>query len=356
MKQINIFLGGYLNATNAQNLNCRSIAQHIDKEKFKVSGLEIYSGDLKSLSNSEVDTFMCKYPHRLSRYLGFFWGIIKCDIAYLPKNDCYLWNRFWLKLLRKKSFCTIETIIDDEVMEKLASPPERRDSFFKRYNIEENLYSITSYMKSYNFKRHSVKTKEKILFLGTDANIFLNERKCIRELKSIIFIGNDLIRKGIFDYLKLALINPDLTFHVVGTGNGQIDLKSKINELKATNIVYHGGLPHEQLVPLLKNIDLHILPSRSEGFPKVTLETAAAGVPSLVYSDYGAEEWIEHYKNGFVVNTFDEMSDIIRDLCNSLKLLKRTSLNATDLARQFDWKVLIKDWENEILSICAGKK
>ena len=50
---------------------------------------------------------------------------------------------------------------------------------------------------------------------------------------------------------------------------------------------------------ILKTVDLHILPSRNEGFPKVVLECAAAGIPSLLFSDYGAKEWME---GGFVVD------------------------------------------------------
>ena len=34
MKKVKIFLGGYINYTNAQNLNCRALAIYLDKDKF----------------------------------------------------------------------------------------------------------------------------------------------------------------------------------------------------------------------------------------------------------------------------------------------------------------------------------
>ena len=39
MKKIKLFLGGYVNFTNAQNLNCASIATNIDNDKFEVFAL-----------------------------------------------------------------------------------------------------------------------------------------------------------------------------------------------------------------------------------------------------------------------------------------------------------------------------
>ena len=35
MNRIKVFLGGYINYTNAQNLNCRAIAEHLNKDKFE---------------------------------------------------------------------------------------------------------------------------------------------------------------------------------------------------------------------------------------------------------------------------------------------------------------------------------
>lgn len=37
MKRIKIFLGGYVNYLNAQNINCRSLSEHLDQNKFNIS-------------------------------------------------------------------------------------------------------------------------------------------------------------------------------------------------------------------------------------------------------------------------------------------------------------------------------
>ena len=120
------------------------------------------------------------------------------------------------------------------------------------------------------------------------------------------------------------------------------------------NVNCHGTLNHQQLSQFLPTVQLHIFPSRAEGFPKVTLETAAAGVPSLVYDDYGADEWITTGKDGFVVKTLDEMKGVVQDLLDHPEKLQPLADNARAMAKRFDWSVVIKDWEREIVRIMNG--
>jgi glycosyltransferase involved in cell wall biosynthesis len=351
MKKIKVFLGGYTNFTNAQNLNCKALARYLDKSKFDIYTLEIYSGDLKTNTIQDIHTFNMFYPHRISIYIGYLWGIWKCDVAYLPKGELDGWNRFWLKMLRKKSFKTVEGIYDEK---NLASAIAHKGSYEKMmgsFTYFDRVYSITKYLKEYNFRQHKIKSESKILYLGSDIDIFINLDKSIDKLKNIIYIGRLFKRKGIYEFLTLAKIYPNLKFHIVGEGSEEESVKAYIDEHTIQNIVLHGRLDHVQLAKLLKDMDLHIFPSRSEGFPKVTLETAASGVPSIVYSDYGASEWLTDHKDGFVVDTFDEMLETIVELLNNDKLLQTTSRNAIDMAKHFDWKVLVKEWENEIMSI-----
>lgn len=355
MKKIKLFLGAYINTTNAQNLNCLALAKNLDKEKFDVYALELYSGNLQNDWIEGIKVFRCLKPHRISQYIGYLWGIYNCDVAYLPKSELTTWNGFLLKILRKKSFITVEGILDKSIMKSLTETYGSKEKVLSYYNTYDKVYSITNFMRVYNEEHHQIKSEKTILYLGTDINTFLNTSKEIQGLTNVLLFGNDLVRKGIYDYLELASSFPKLTFHIVGTGNGKIDVNDQIEKRQLKNIVYHGSLTHTELVDFLKIIDLHILPSHSEGFPKVTLETAASGVPSLVYSDYGATEWITDHKDGFVVDTLNEMKETIEELINNPQLLKDTSKSTIEMSKQFDWKVLVKVWENEIITLAKGK-
>ena len=142
---------------------------------------------------------------------------------------------------------------------------------------------------------------------------------------------------------------PSLKFHVVGEGMNELEFEKKKNGI--ANIYMHGKLNHEALAELLKGMDLHFFPSRSEGFPKVTLETASAGVPSIVYPDYGAEEWITTEINGFIVQNLEEATLKIEELISNPNKLQVVSKNAVKLGESFDWELKIKDWENEFQSL-----
>lgn len=348
MKKIKVFLGAYINSTNAQNLNCLALAKNLDKEKFEIYTLEIKSGNLNNGEIKSVNIFRCFYPQRISKYIGYFWGIWKSDVVYLPKIELLKWNQFWLKIFGRKNFSTIESILDNEAITNLALSAGNRKKVVNHYKAFENLYSITTFMNQYNRQNHDLISQERILHLGTDISTFLNENKNTETLENILLIGNDLIRKGIYDYFELAKSFPEVKFHIVGTGNGKISVDEEIEKMSLKNIIYHGGLTHSELVDLLKRIDLHILPSHSEGFPKVTLETAASGVPSIVYSDYGAQEWITHALNGFVADNLSDIKMTIQKLLDHPDLLRSNSHNAITMAKKFDWKVLVKEWEQTI--------
>jgi glycosyltransferase involved in cell wall biosynthesis len=348
-ERIKLFLGGHVNCTNAQNLNCLSIAKHIDKNRFVVKTMTVYSGDLETLELDSVSYINLSWPYKITKYWAYLRGLLWCDIAYLPKGEIVGFNRLILKIFKKKSLSTVEGILDDILLKTDAERKRAIDS----YRGFTRLYSITRFMKDYNYRAHKIKDEEKILYLGTESTEFLT-RINIDVLQNVILIGNDLLRKGIFDFFEIAKLFPALKFHIAGSGNGKIDVDGEILKRELKNVVYHGIVTKENLIKLLGVMDLQILPSRSEGFPKVILETASAGIPSIVYPDYGAEEWLAHKVNGFIVRDVQEATSIIKELIISPEKLKLVSKNAVELGNSFDWALRIEDWEDEIFGIFSN--
>lgn len=342
-------MGAYINKINAQNLNCRSIATFLDKQKFEIYTLTHYSNELQTPYIENVNIFNCFFPRAFSKYFGFLWGILHCDVAYLPKGEAWRWNHFWIKWLGKKSFSTVESILDDHVLKSAERFYGSKELIIEHYRSFDRLYSITGFIRDYNKKKLGIVSEEDVLYLGVDSDFFHMKEKRVSKIKNVIMVGNDLIRKGIADYFKLAKMNPEITFHLVGSGNGRINVNSELKKEKILNVVYHGSLGHTQLRELFNIVQLHILPSRSEGFPKIVLETAAAGIPSLLYRDYGADEWLENGKNGLLVDHIFEMNEKISELSKDQKRLELLSSNAILLAKQFDWKLMIIHWERVLL-------
>lgn len=180
------------------------------------------------------------------------------------------WNRFICRIFKKKYFRTIESVIDKKTA-------KQKSNIISDYKKTENLYSITYFMKEFNEKEFGVTCDEKILYLGVNDKNEMYSLKEKDKLSQVILIGHDLKRKGIDDYIELAKLNEELVFHVVGSGNGRFN----INNIRYKNLKFHGSLSNALLEKLLldEDIDLLILPSHVEGFPKVILECAQKEFP-----------------------------------------------------------------------------
>jgi glycosyltransferase involved in cell wall biosynthesis len=276
-------------------------------------------------------------------YWAYFWNIVKADVVYLPKAELLAFNSFICQLIGKKSFSTIEGILDDTNF--LKAKNKSGFNILNYYSRLSQVFSISQYIKDYNFKKHSLVTEDKILELGTESQLFLNTTYQTAPITKVILIANNYSKKGVDDFLALANDYSQLEFHLVGEG--------KKIENHLPNLICHSKLSQYELSELLKDMQLHIFPSRSEGFPKVILETACAAVPSLVYADYGANQWIDHYQNGFVVQTLDEMKLVIEDLLNNKESLNQISKNAIKLGLSYDWKLKIKVWHDVILALSS---
>lgn len=353
-KKIKIFLGGYINSINAQNINCRALARHLDREKFEIAVLT-YPGGSLPIDNDlndvkKINLLAPLYrPLHFLRYIAYFRGLLWCDVAYLPKGEVFRFTQKWAKCLGKKTFITVEGVIDKETHNGLKEICGSDDGIRTLYNGYDRTYSITMFMSKENERLLGIESNG-VLYLGVESKDFHVENPGRKKDKlNLIFIGNDLKRKHVDEFLELAKLFPNMTFNVVG---GDSSFQAELAQKNLTNVTYHGRLAHSELAKLLGKMDLHVFPSRSEGFPKVTLETAAAGVPSIVYSDYGAAEWITSGKDGFVVDTFDEITEILTDLQSHPEKLKKLSANAVVMADRFDWSAVIKDWENAIVDLC----
>ena len=340
-KRIKIFLGGFINYTNAQNLNCLALSKYLDKDKFQVYTLSM---SYKTIIDTDVIIFNCFFPFSISSFIGYVWGIFKCDVAYLPKHlSTSRWIFILAKFLNKKIFTTIEMNMCDQDKESVLNAFGSYERFKNHFKYFDNIFGITSYI--INNAVCGVKLNKNVLYLGVETNIFNFKLK--KKLQNIVFIGSLTKRKKVEEILSLAKKFSMLNFYIIGGGNEEEYLRSLATE----NVFFLGKINQKKLSIELDKIDLHILPSRSEGFPKVILETASAGIPSLVYSDYGASEWINHGENGFIVDNFNQMCNLLSLLLEDDMLLDFNSKGAYNMSRIFDWKIVVKEWEKNILDL-----
>ena len=340
-KKVKIFLAGFINYPNAQNLNCLALSKHLNPSIFEIYTLTTYHAEK---IKTDTTIFHCFYPFRFSSLIGFIWGILKCDIIYFPKHrSISSWIFVLASFFGKKIFTTIENNICDLNKESILNSFGGKKPLVKYFKNIPNIYGITRFI--IDNATCGVNLKNEVLYLGVENDNFVSKKRS--KLKNVVFVGNIKKRKRVDEIIKLASKFSEINFNIIGDG---IERK-KLQSISGSNVFFYGHLNQNELASQLEKMDLLFLPSRSEGFPKVILEAAAAGIPSLVYSDYGANEWIVSGENGFIINSFEDSIDLINLLKHDSNLLARASKGAILLANKFDWKKVVLKWEKIILSL-----
>ena len=186
--------------------------------------------------------------------------------------------------------------------------------------------------------------------------------------KKVVSIGRLDVQKG-FDYLIEAFFivlkkHKDWKLEIYGDGNEKDNLLSLINELNLENNI--SILPsNKDVVNILNNSSIFVLPSRYEGYANILVESLSCGVPSISYNWMtGVEEIIQNNKTGIIVNLQNRIDyfynknknskDII-NLANAINYLieneevcNKFSNESIKITNTRDSDLIIEQWLNLI--------
>ncbi|BDZ68509.1 glycosyltransferase family 4 protein [Methanobacterium ferruginis] len=137
----------------------------------------------------------------------------------------------------------------------------------------------------------------------------LKEKMNLKNKKIVLYVGRLIKRKGI-QYLLSALSqleNEDLVLLIVGSGEYETELKSRVQELGlADKVIFTGNIPQENLVFYYLMSDLVVVPSITYGIgdPWVLVlnEAMYFKKPVIATEAVGAAcDMIKDNENGFIV-------------------------------------------------------
>lgn len=179
--------------------------------------------------------------------------------------------------------------------------------------------------RSYFEKEYIVKERDsKLVFVATGSLIY---RK-----------GFDLLIAA-FDKLKLPADLWEL--NIIGGGEEHGNLQKQINEVGLQNNIHLLGQKNkEEIVVLLSQSNVFVLPSRNENFSVAVLEALACGLPVIASICGGIRECIEDF-NGllFPVDDADALVDAIKYMFEHYDQYDKKRI-AEDCKNRFSPKVI----------------
>jgi glycosyltransferase involved in cell wall biosynthesis len=186
-------------------------------------------------------------------------------------------------------------------------------------------------------------TKAKVIYSGVQVTeTHISDYKIKGPLK-ILCVGRFHWLKG-YNYLldSLAILkrkDKAFTCKLIAPGEMPEEIIYQVHDLNLTReITWVKGLPHREVLMLMKTSDILVLPSLEEGIPNVVLEALSMGLPVISTNCGGVNEVIDDGLNGFLVpvrNSGALAESILKFINLPHEAIHRIRLNGIERIKEF---------------------
>lgn len=150
------------------------------------------------------------------------------------------------------------------------------------------------------------------------------------------FIGRVVVLKGLHNLLSIFKEIPTSKAKLsVAAIKSQLELdyyQTNFNLAKSLAVEWNEDLNTDEVINFLDGIELLVVPSSwIETGPYVIFEAMARKVPVLSYNKGGAVELIENNKNGWLINSDEELKEKLLELINNKMLVANASSNIKEV-------------------------
>ncbi len=164
--------------------------------------------------------------------------------------------------------------------------------------------------------------------------------------KIVLFVGRITVQKGPEYFVRAAKkvleYYPDALFVVAGSGDMQYQMMDEVASLGiGDKMIFTGFLRGDDLTSLYQAADLYVMPSVSEPFGIIPLETIANGTPVIVSKQTGVSEVLTHaLKVDFW--DIDEMANKILGVLQNDSLQKTLKEESFKEVEKLNWTASAK--------------
>lgn len=187
----------------------------------------------------------------------------------------------------------------------IITPTQYSKNLLKSYGISREIVSLSNGIDLSFFQRdieQGKKFREKYQFTDKD--------------KLIISVGHYIERKGIEDFVKLAIRMPEYQFIWFGYTNLNLipEKIGRLVQLKLPNLHFPGYISREELKQAYSGSDLFVFLTHEETEGIVLLEALAMKIPVLIRDIPIYEDWLDNGKHVYKGKEIDEFETISKKI------------------------------------------
>lgn len=178
------------------------------------------------------------------------------------------------------------------------------------------------------------------------------------------FVGRLVREKGLLELLAAARLVrervPQARLLIVGESDKEKPDAlgpASAEGLDVADVCIFAGLRHD-MPALYSLMDVLVLPSHREGFPRAPMEASAMGIPCVVTDVRGCREVIEHNSNGLVVPCHDvlALAEAIVELLTNNERARRMGQRGRRLAvERFDERLVFQNVDCQYMRLLRQK-
>ena len=334
---------------NAQSLTAREIALRLNPDRFASTLFLPWKKepDLRLLRQAKIR--FVRIPPRFGSLViarELLWG--QQDILFYPSINERASRLFW----QFRGWGRPKRIIENVEcsLAQIQAESERAIKFtLQNIRGSDRCFAITPAISASFDQEYGLETE--VIPLGVNLNLFMPMDRTDRTAPvRVLCVASIQPRKQPHLIVKLAKLmrTEPVEFHLIGPVIGDASYKGQLLMEKEQNgldnVTFHGPMSQEEISQWMRQSDVFVLPSRLEGFGKVTIEAGATGLPAIIFSDYQSTTVVDGV-TGFQVKTFEEMHDRLQLLVKNRELRLRMGAAAVEHVKQFSWDVIAIKWE-----------
>ncbi len=161
--------------------------------------------------------------------------------------------------------------------------------------------------------------------------------------------GVKLILEALEEWEETAIIDQ---VHFIGDGPNRKQWEKRANDNKLP-IQFHGSLNRETLQRFYKLSHFLLLPSASEGFPKVIAEAAAYGCIPMVSSVSSVLQYVKDQENGLIIDplTAGQLTQMLEEWQHAPESLKVMARKGPKWAQRFTFEAFTQKLRKEVFHL-----